>query len=320
MDDPEDSLGFKIKEHIHLRTVFLAIGIGVIVYFVLTQWGDLKQTWNSFLNAQWLWLFGALALSALTYFWDALQVVSVVNYRVPLRQAAQVSLGGSFANVFAPAGLGTMGVDELYYRRSANMNATDAVAAVALKTAAGVVVHAILLLTTFAFFGRAVAEKLRIPTRWWELLIIAGVVVAGGAFVSTRLGRRVVVRPVWRALLSMRSTLASPKDAGGLFGASFGLTLTNLAVLVFCLEAYGSTLPLLPVATAFFITSIVATIAPSPGGIGVEEVAYVGTLTALGASSNIAVAAALSFRFLTFWLPILPGMVMLRSLERRKVI
>ena len=47
------------------------------------------------------------------------------------------------------------------------------------------------------------------------------------------------------------------------------------------------------------------------------EAALVAGLTGVGMDPAIAVAAVLSYRLLTFWLPILPGWLCLRLRERR---
>ena len=59
----------------------------------------------------------------------------------------------------------------------------------------------------------------------------------------------------------------------------------------------------------------VASISPTPGGLGAMEAALVAGLTAVGAPTGPAVAGVLAFRLLTFWLPILPGWLAYRALS-----
>ena len=57
-------------------------------------------------------------------------------------------------------------------------------------------------------------------------------------------------------------------------------------------------------------------ISPTPGGLGVAEAG----LTAAGVRTDLAVAAALTHRLVTFWLPPIPGWFAIRSLERDQLL
>ena len=50
------------------------------------------------------------------------------------------------------------------------------------------------------------------------------------------------------------------------------------------------------------------------------EAALVAGFTGVGMESGVAVAAVLSYRLLTYWLPILPGWISFHILERRNLI
>ena len=73
-------------------------------------------------------------------------------------------------------------------------------------------------------------------------------------------------------------------------------------------------------AAVYLGSSIVASAAPTPGGLGAMEAALVAGLTGVGMEGGIAVAAVLSYRLATYWLPILPGWVAFQVLERRNII
>ena len=61
-------------------------------------------------------------------------------------------------------------------------------------------------------------------------------------------------------------------------------------------------------------------ISPVPGGLGVAEAGLVAGLTAAGVPSDLAVAAALTHRLLTFWLPPVAGWLAMRRLQRAELI
>jgi len=63
---------------------------------------------------------------------------------------------------------------------------------------------------------------------------------------------------------------------------------------------------------SFVFASVVATLALVPGGIGTFEGSSVVMLHAHGVELEAALAATLLLRGFTFWLPMLPGLVLAR--------
>ena len=82
------------------------------------------------------------------------------------------------------------------------------------------------------------------------------------------------------------------------------------------LRAFGVTIPLSTLIVVNISSSAIAGLIPAPGGLGVAEATLAGALTAAGVPSAIAVAATLTQRLITTWIPPLPGWFALRSLER----
>ncbi len=60
----------------------------------------------------------------------------------------------------------------------------------------------------------------------------------------------------------------------------------------------------------FFITHLIGTFAPTPGGVGVVEAGATGALVAAGVDTTTALAGVLVYRFLTYVLPIVFGAVL----------
>jgi uncharacterized membrane protein YbhN (UPF0104 family) len=79
----------------------------------------------------------------------------------------------------------------------------------------------------------------------------------------------------------------------------------------------------LPVAygTAFIalvMASIVVTLGPVPLGLGTFEATSTATLRLLGVPVEAAFAATMLLRILTLWLPLLPGLILMRSVLKRR--
>ena len=99
-----------------------------------------------------------------------------------------------------------------------------------------------------------------------------------------------------------------------------GILLLNAAFalcMIACVEAFEQgPMNYAAVALVYLAGSTLGQAAPTPGGLGAVEAAYVFGLTAAGVDSGVAVSATLTFRLATFWLPILPGWAVLRWMER----
>ena len=90
--------------------------------------------------------------------------------------------------------------------------------------------------------------------------------------------------------------------------------------LVASLAAFEPHVPVVAVVTVFVLGQTFGHIIPTPGGLGAVESLMVGGLAALGVAPASAVAAVLTSRVLTYWLPVLPGIAVFRYLQHREFI
>jgi uncharacterized membrane protein YbhN (UPF0104 family) len=93
---------------------------------------------------------------------------------------------------------------------------------------------------------------------------------------------------------------------------SFVTMLLDSATLAATLLAVGARPDPLSCFAALVMASVAATVGIIPGGLGTFEAASVGVLKLTGTSLTSAVAATLLLRGFTFWLPMIPGLVLLR--------
>jgi undecaprenyl-diphosphatase len=71
------------------------------------------------------------------------------------------------------------------------------------------------------------------------------------------------------------------------------------------------------IAAVYMGAAAIAAAAPSPGGLGAIEAALVAGLTGIGMQAGPAVSAVLLYRLATYWLPVAPGWLAWRVLQRR---
>ena len=132
--------------------------------------------------------------------------------------------------------------------------------------------------------------------------------------------RRKVAAPLWDSIKvgagQIGRVFRSPGRVAALFGGSTGVSLTYVAAAFCAVEAFGGGLTLPQVGAAYLGAVALAALAPTPGGLGALESAMIAGLTGFGLDGGVAVSATLTFRVATFWLPILPGWVVMRWMER----
>ncbi|WP_405097606.1 phosphatase PAP2 family protein [Micromonospora sp. NBC_01412] len=108
-----------------------------------------------------------------------------------------------------------------------------------------------------------------------------------------------------------------------LVAASVALTLTYGLCLYLALLATGQPVDLTllpPVILVCVIGEGVASAAPTPGGLGATEAALVSGLLLYGVQLDTAVAGVLIYRLATFWIPVPPGYLALRTMTRRRLL
>jgi undecaprenyl-diphosphatase len=233
-----------------------------------------------------------------------------------------VQFAAAFTNRLTPAGLGGMATNVGYLERAGSSRG-EAVSAAAGISAAGFVVHLVGLAAIAPLLGATGGLRISTPDLADRWPILVGIVVAltaiGAAQWRRRLRRRIIpmFNSIWTAV---RGTLARPRRAVALLAASLGVNLCYIAALVASVRAYGGTLPPARIAAVYLGAAAVAAVAPTPGGLGALEAAMVAGFGAAGLARPVALAAVISYRLVTFWLPVLPGALLWRVLRRRQIV
>jgi undecaprenyl-diphosphatase len=226
-----------------------------------------------------------------------------------------------------------MGVNERYLERS-GLTRGEAVSAVIVVSATGLVVHSILLVAAAIALNRHGFSTTPLPRHGDELLLVLGVllglgVVVGGPLRQHRLVAAAVrhrlvpaavregARQAWAGLASMAR---DPWRVSQLLLSSVCVTAASIAALAASLHACGAHVAIVDVATVYLAGTALAAASPTPGGLGAVEAALVAGLAHFGGQAGPVVAGVLTFRFFTYWLPALPGFVAFRYLQRRGVL
>jgi glycosyltransferase 2 family protein len=301
----------------NLLTIAALVGA---YYFLLPQLAKVGSSWRDLLSAQWAWILVAIAFSALTYLASAIALLGGVSVRVPFWPTVLTQGASSYVNRVSPSNVGGMALNVRFLQK-AGVEPSAGVAAVGVNSLAGALVHLVLLVIFFAWAGRGGAGKaFKLPSSSTLLAVLAVVAAVIGIVIATRQGRNFAARKV---LPSLRSSLASlgrvarsPVRLTLLFGGSALVTLAYVGGLVASVEAFGGGASIAKIGAVYMGASVVAAATPTPGGVGGFEAAAIAGLTGIGISSGAAVSAVVIYRLATYWLPVLPGWLSWRLLQR----
>jgi undecaprenyl-diphosphatase len=302
------------------RTIFTIATLTGAFYILLPQLASVDDSVEALGSANWLWLAGAVAMSACTYLASGIGMVAATRQRLPLVPTTQVSLASSFVNRVTPANVGGMALNARYLQKS-GVPPAEAVTGVGLNVLAGGVVHVVLLAIFLGLAGRDASSAFHIPGSSKILVGIAVVLAVAGLAMASKSGRTLarskVVPAIRQSFASVSALAQAPGRLCALVLSSAGVTLAYIGAVAFAVAAFDGGVSFAQVGAVYLGASLIAAAAPTPGGLGAIEAALVAGLTGVGMDPAIAVAAVLSYRLVTYWLPVLPGWLCFRLLERR---
>lgn len=302
------------------------------VIVIAIKFGELKDLYAIFSRAQPLWLIAGGILQLGTYVCAAsvwYLVLAKAGSRQSLISVVPLGLARLFVDQAMPTGgvSGTVLVMQGLKRRGVKIGTAMAALLVSLVSFYGAYLLAVLIgLLVLALLGKI------------NPIIIA----AAGVFAVVAIGipslvlvlKEEIDRPIFKRLTrlpgvkilreaiakSPRDLLHAPKLVGAAVLLQFAVFLLDAATLYAMLLALGVT-DADPggVFASFIIASVAATIGLVPLGLGTFEGVCLLMLKLIGVPLEIGLTAILLFRGLTFWLPMLPGMMLAqRELKEEK--
>jgi len=308
-------------ERVRPRTLLTIAALSGAFYYLLPQLAEVSSGWHAILNANWAWLPLVILLSALTYVASAMALIGGVPGWPPFWPTVLAQFASSFINRVSPANVGGMALNARFLQK-AGSDPPASVAAVGVNSLAGAIMHLVLIVVFFVLAGHDLTKAVKLPSSSKILLILAVVLAVVGIVLATRPGRRwtkkQLVPMVRSAAVSLRRAASSPVKLGLLFGGSALITLLYIAAVAASIKAFATGPSLVVVGAVYLVSAAVAAASPTPGGVGAIESALSWGLINVGMHPGPAVSAVLLFRLATYWLPILPGWVSWRLLQRRE--
>jgi uncharacterized protein (TIRG00374 family) len=312
------------------RTVLLLLITAVSLYLVFPSLLQVLSAWPRLKTLEPLWFVAMVVAEALSFV--ALWVLQRLALRTDDTFAVATSqLAGNAFGRIVPGGGAAAGA--MQYRMLVQAGMPGGTAASGLTASSLLVFATLLALPVFTL--PAVLRGVVSTSNQLVIAALAGMVLfatmfAVGAVLLAVDGTLVWVgRVVQRArnrvlrrrkpLTDLPARLLAERDLiRGVLGerwweallASIGRWFFDYLALIAALAAVGVTIPRASlVLLAFVAAQILGQIPLTPGGLGFVEAGLTGTLALAGVPGGAAVAVALAYRLVSYWLPLPAGLV-----------
>jgi uncharacterized protein (TIRG00374 family) len=298
------------------RFVYLVICV-VAIYIVVPQLSMFRQSFGLIGHARLDYVALALGLNLASYPLAALTYYLLAIKPIHFQPTVLVQVASMFTNRLLPAGLGGMGANFVYLRRTGH-KASQAVSVVGLNNVLGLVGHLMLLSGLLLLVPD---DRRRVPDQHiTTTVLLAGTAVTVGLVVGLLLMTKLRHRLASGGLAVIRNLQNYRRRPGRLVaavGSSMTLTICNLVCLWCCALAVDVHISVIALLVVFTFGIALGSATPSPGGIGGVEAGLVTGLIAYGVPASQALAAVLIFRLINYWFSLLLGAGAFVAAQRR---
>lgn len=293
----------------------------VAVYVLAPQFGKFHSSIDAIKDTDFALLllaFGSIMMAVLS---AALTYSQLVFKPISYTKIASVQYAGMFINRLVPAGVGGISLFiDFLYRQGHSLARASAV--VAMNTGIGLAGHVTLLVIALGVYGMTILPDGVLNVS--KIISYLAVVVAAIVLLIVILQRTKPLGKISSFFHQLGKTLALYRSRKAAVGRAILCAMLNTAfhatALLLAMKAFGLDLP---VAAALVVLTggvFAATVTPTPGGVVGAEAGLTAVLIAYGVDSGVALAVALSYRLVSYWLPIIPGVFAFWYIQKRKYI
>lgn len=329
-----------------MRKIILVVAFGLSVYFLISRFRELQSVVGTLQRGEINFIIAALLLVFVWYVNMAVTyraIYQIVGLNESIGRLFLLSIGAYFANIVAPVA----GMSGIAMFVNDGRNRGFSTARVTVATAMYILFDYIGFLVVLTL-GLAVLAR-RNELDWAEISAsIILVIIALGITVLLYLGARSgptlgrvlariarlvnnVARPfIHREYLSIERAHSFALEASEGLSAlqtspsywikPFILALNNKAILITIMMmvflAFHQPFTSGTIIAGFSIGYLFLIVSPTPSGIGVVEGIMTLGFTSLRVPFSAAAVIVLAYRGITFWFPLLPGLVAFRFISR----
>jgi uncharacterized membrane protein YbhN (UPF0104 family) len=294
----------------------------VAAYLLMSQLLDvgLDTIADALSEASLGWVAVAFVTGQLPRVAQALATMGASSHPLALGPTTALQMSVTFINLAVPSTAARAAMVVRFYQKQ-GVPPAQALTFGTLDGISGFIVQIAILVLTLGFGLASLDLSLDRPDDGGNsaggLLVVVILAVAAGLialFVVPSL-RAYVTRAAGLVRDALRG-IGSIRRLGLLFGGNLLAELLFAFTLGLCTRAYGYDISLVNLLAVNVIVSLFAGLLPIPGGIGVTEGGLTTGLMAAGMPQDIALAAVLTYRMITYYLPPVWGYFAMRWLRK----
>jgi uncharacterized membrane protein YbhN (UPF0104 family) len=297
------------------RLIISAVVIALLLFVLIPQTDALWNSLDIVRQASPDLVLIALALTFTNYLLAGEIYHILLKHPIKLRAVITVQIASALTARIAPIGVGTMGLNAVFLHRQKHTVA-ESVAVVAVNNGLGAIGHLILLVI--------IASTAPLPSQpgfnptwemvYWALLVVAAVVIV---FTWSDKLRHKAMSAIHSLLAAIAGYNHRRRELLIAFFSSMVLSTVYVLVLLASSQALDITLGFNQVFLIYTFSLLTGALTPTPGGLVGVEAGLVTGFVAYGVESSTALAIALLYRLVTYWLPLIPGFIAFRIVQRR---
>jgi uncharacterized membrane protein YbhN (UPF0104 family) len=256
---------------------------------------------------------------------QSLSTLGSVPTAMPFGPVYAMQLATGYMNVALPSNLARMAVNIRFFQRQ-GVPPTTAVTAGAIDSFASTVIQGVLLVLLLVFSSASLNLTFELPSG--NSLRLAGVVAvlaaasAAALLLVPRFRNPIAarVRAWWPDVRAALLGLRSSHKLGLLLGGSLATEILFATALGIFANALGFDVSLADLLVMNMSISLLSSLIPIPGGIGIAELGLTVGLVSAGMTEEAALAAVLLYRASTFYIPPVWGFFAMRWLQRSRLL
>ena len=290
------------------RLIVGAVVSVMAVGFVYFQRATIKRSIEALQSADWVYVAVAIAVYSITIFAAAAVIYNLrLIYTLRYKYILLVQISTLFLGRITPAsvgGLAAMG-RLLFTQGHTVVQSGTVVGAGGIATFIGNVILTLgaLLLS----LNNVKLSTVSIPS--FIIYVLVAIVVVSVILLLIPVVRTRIVHTVKDVVNTLKSY--SHRKTSIVAAISFGslVTLCFALTLMLAAKSLGVELSLFAAIITVSLGSLGVAVTPLPGGVVGAEAALAATMVQFGVASDTALAIAFVYRFVIFWLPLIPGYI-----------
>ena len=302
-----------------LRRIFEAFILLLALSILIPQFLDLIRDKEVISSISVKYVLVATAVHIFTPIFAAASYIYLSPKPISFLKSIATQYASGFTNRLLPSGAGALATVTSFLSKS-GLSIPESLSLALVNNILGFFAFAIVMLVLKAYDLNNI-KSLAPDVHWYVYtgisVVLIALVVAG---ITSKKLRTKIVRIFKEVSLALKQITLHPISTLMALMANAGITILHIASLALCIASVGYTLPI-QITALVFATGIVAiTVSPTPSGLGLTELALSASLKTFGLPTDQALVVAVSYRLVTYWIPILPGYIFYRLSRSKNII